>query len=414
MSFLLISTLKDFKRRLKDPVALLMWLGIPLLIGGLLGLVIGGPGGSVTPKAVLLFVDQDDSLVTKLIVGAVESGGEDSMVELVPLDLEEGRRRIDAGEGSALLVIPDGFGQALLDGSPIELKLVTNPAQRILPGILEEGLEMLVEVAFYLQQLLGDELATFAEGPGGDSSFFSSAIIAARAASINERLSSLEGVLFPPLLDFEMEVIETDEAPADNLGLLLFPGILFLSMLFIAQGMSGDLWTERNAGTLQRAVFTPAGLWAFLFGKYLAGGFMIACVTALGLGVGAFFFDFPASGLLPALAWGAFSGLILLSLFMWLQILATSQQAGNVLSSVLLFPLMMLGGSLFPYEAMPDWMIVVGQWTPNGMANARFKGLLTGDVEFALLARSAGILLTFGVVMSFMTIRRVNGRFLNS
>lgn len=414
MSFLWISAFKDVRRHLTDPIALLLWLGVPLLIGSLMGLVMGGGGSGLTPRAKLLWVDQDDSLVTNLIASAASGGEADAMIELIPLELEEARERIDAGDASAMLVIPEGFGQALLQEEAIQLTLLTNPAQRILPGILEEGLQMLVEAAFYLQRLLGEELASLAEAPPGDSTFFSSAKIAAQAASINDRMQSLEGVLFPPLLDFEIEVLEREGEVTQNLSLLLFPGILFLAILFIAQGISSDLWKERKSGTLQRALCTPHGLSFFLFGKYMAGALVIAGVTAVGLAVGATLFELPLAGLLPALLWGTFSGLILLPLFMWVQVLASSEQAGNLTSTMLLFPMMMIGGSLFPFEAMPDWMVAVGQWTPNGMAMLEFKALLVGSAEPASLARSFGILAALGAVLFLLTIRRAGGSFLQA
>ena len=48
---------------------------------------------------------------------------------------------------------------------------------------------------------------------------------------------------------------------------------------------------------------------------------------------------------------------------------------GNVVISAVLFPLLMLGGSFFPSEAMPGWMAQVGRWTPNGWAVERLKAL---------------------------------------
>lgn len=414
LRFVWIAALKDFRRRLKDPVALLLWLGLPLLIGGLLGLVIDGPGSGATPRAKLLLVDQDESFLSELLVGAGSGAGEDVPIEIVSVELEEGLAQIDEGEASGLVVLPEGFGEALLEGTALELELLTNPAQRILPKILEEALTMLVDAAFYLQRVLGAELQALAAGPPGGASFFTNAVVAAQAASINDRLQRLDGVLFPPLLDFEVEVVGEEEPQPLNIGLLLFPGMLFLAMLFIAQGTSGDLWQEKLAGTLQRNLQAPVGLAAYLLGKLLSGAILIAAVTAVGLAFGALLFDFPAAGLFPAFLWGSFAGLALLPLFSFLQILGSTQQAGNVLTTVLLFPLMMLGGSLFPFEAMPDWMVVVGQWTPNGLASARFQELLEGDVDLGELARSGGLLLAFGLALFFLTLRRAGGRFLAS
>ena len=48
--FLLTTAQKDLLRRMRDPVSLLLWLGIPLAIGGMLRLVFGGSGGAA-PRA---------------------------------------------------------------------------------------------------------------------------------------------------------------------------------------------------------------------------------------------------------------------------------------------------------------------------------------------------------------------------
>jgi ABC-type multidrug transport system permease subunit len=410
MPFFLVCALKDVKRRLLDPVAIATWLGIPLVIGLLLGLVMGGDGG-VTPKAKLFLVDLDDSFVSHFLVGAAGNGGGNSMIDPVLVDLEEGRRRIDAGEGSALLVIPAGFESALLEEAPIELVLVTNPAQRILPGILEEGLEILVEAAFYAQRMFGEQLSVLAKGPASSSDFFASAVIAAEAASMNDSLQALDGTLFPPLLDLEIEVIEKEKAAPQNSGLLLFPGMLLLTMLFIAQGMSSDIWEEKAAGTLRRMLSTPQGIVSWLLGKVLAAGFVVCGVTALGLTAGVLIFGFPLGGLLPALLWGTFSGTVLAMVFFLLQSLGSNQQAASVLTSMALFPLMMLGGSLFPMEAMPAWMLNIGRWTPNGMALVQFKSLLMESADLQHLGMNFLMLSVLAAVCFALTVRRASGKF---
>jgi ABC-type multidrug transport system permease subunit len=413
MGFVWISAVKDFKRRLADPVAMAIWLGIPVLIGGLLGLVID-IGDGQTPRAKLLLVDQDDSLVTRLLKGAAGSGGEASMIELIPVELEEGRRRIDAGEASALLVVPEGFGAALLQETPVELRLVTNPAQRILPGILQEGLEILVEAAFHAQRAFGPELRLFAQGPAEGADFFPNAVVSEQATAINDKVQALDGVLFPPLLDFGVEVLSEEAQAPLSLGLLLFPGMLFLTMLFIAQGISSDLWEERESGTLRRVLTTPNGMRAFILGKVLTGALLIFMVAAVGLGLGGLAFGLPGAGLLPALLWGTLAGAALLPLFLFVQTLASSQQTGSVLSSMILFPLMMLGGSLLPFEAMPQWMNELGRWTPNGLGLVNFKALLEGRAEFAALARDLGLLLAIGGAFFVLTARRAAGRFVQA
>ncbi len=151
-----------------------------------------------------------------------------------------------------------------------------------------------------------------------------------------------------------------------------------------------------------------------LLGKTLAATAIAFGVTGLGLIAGVGLFDFPASGFLPALLWGGFSGGALVPLFLWAQSLGSSAGAGNVMTSMVLFPMMMLGGSLFPMESMPDWMVGIGRWTPNGMALIEFKGLMTGTVEGASLVRSTLCLLGMAALFFFLSARRTVRHLTNS
>ena len=137
MSFLFISAWKDLRRRFADPVALLIWIGIPVMLGGMMSLLFGGDGQ--TPIAHLLVVNQDDSVIGDFFVGALGQGGMGEFLAVEEVDLEIGWERIGDGDGTALLIVPEGFGTALLNDEPIELTLITNPAQRILPAIIIEG-----------------------------------------------------------------------------------------------------------------------------------------------------------------------------------------------------------------------------------------------------------------------------------
>ncbi len=376
-----------------------------------MSLVVGGGGG--IPHVRLLLADLDDTLLSNLLSRARPPGGPGDFLDIEPVTLEEGQARIDAGDGSALLIIPDGFTDAFLREKPATLTLVTNPAQRISPGIVREGLEMLVEGQFYLQRLAGEPLREMAEGPPEGQDFFDDLRIAELSARINSRMRRLQGVLFPPVLELRAETAETDDqAQPFDFALFVLPGILVMSLLFVAQGMSEDLWKEKEFGALRRLASAPQSPLAFLAGKFLAAAVLLAAVAASGVLVAVLVFGRPASAILPAILWCAFCGTALLALFCLIQLFATSRRAGNVLTSLVLFPLMMIGGSFFPFGAMPGWMVSIGRLTPNGQAVVHLQEILSGTPDLARLGWAALLIAVPAALCFGATAARLRGRFL--
>ena len=407
MGFLLSTARKDLRRRLADPAALILWLGIPVVVGSTVAMI-GGDGG--VPKAHLLVADLDDSFVSNLVAGSGDQEGAAQFMNIEQVGLEEGRERIDAGRASALLILPEGFGDAVLKEDPAELTLITNPAQRILPRIAEEGTDMLVEAAFYLQRLFGEQLHTLADGPPAGEDFFADATIALIGSQINARVSRLDGILIPPVLEVETPGEEEAEG-GFNFGRLFLPGILFMALLFVAQGMSTDIWEEKRHGTLLRAIAAPRSVGLFLAGKLLAGAVLVAATALAGLLIAVLFYDVDLGRLLPALAWCTFAGTALLAFFILLQLFASSQRGGAILATTIVFPLIMIGGSFFPFESMPEWMAAAGRWTPNGLALIRLKEILAGEPEpRALLSAGLGIGLP-ALLALWIGARRIRGGF---
>jgi ABC-type Na+ efflux pump permease subunit len=412
LRYLLVAARKDLRRRLADPTALAIWMGVPVLIGLLMLMISGGARGPAVPKARLLIADLDQSTLSKLLTGAATGGQLGEFLEAERVTEAEGRRRLDAGEATALLVIPKGFADAVVNETPSGLRLVTNPAQRILPSILEEGLDIALEGVFYLQRLFGEPLRRIAAGPAEGGRTASDAEVAAIATAINQRLRALDGVLLPPAITLETATDGPQPAaPQPNLGMLFVPGMLLMSIVFIAQGMSGDLWQEKRAGTLQRTLALPRELALFLAGKILASAVLGAIVSAVGLAVVAAAFEASLPRLPGAWLWCVLVSAALVTYFSLVQVLATSERGGELLSTMIVFPLIMLGGSFFPFEAMPAWMAAVGRFTPNGLAVVRLKEILAGTASLDALAASSLAILLPAVAAGWLCLVRLRGRF---
>ena len=414
--FVVATALKDVRRQLADPMGLLTWMGLPLVIGSLIVLI---NAGGASPRGRLLVADEDESFLSGLVGGAAVQGPVAELFDVTPVDVDEGRRIMDAGDASALVILPPGLQEAVLGEGTAEIRLVTNPAQRILPGMIEEALEVAVELAFYGERLLGEPAGRILDGPPDGGSFFSNEAVAELSTAINTRLRELEDTLSPPVLTVELvDPPDAGEAEAPrgvvDLGMIFLPGMIFMSILFAAQGMSGDVWDEKRLGTLRRAASAPPPMAAVLAGKLLAGGAIVGAVAMVGVALGMVVLDLPPLHAPLAVVWITFAGAVMLSYFVLLQLLASGQQAGSMLTNLVLFPIVMLGGSFFPFEAMPEWMASIGRWTPNGLAVVHLKEIVAGQPDgVRLLAAALAIGLPAAAAFA-LSVRRLRGGFLVS
>ncbi len=409
MRFMWLTARKDLRRRLADWPALALWLGIPVAVGVIMGLAFGRQGAA--PQVHVLLADEDDSMLGRALEGAASSGRGAGVVRIERVaSAEEGRRRMQAGEASALLILPKGFVDAVLERRPATVTLVTNPAQRILPEIARAGAEMLVEGAFYVQELVGDEIRAFVDRRLPGTRTFADTDVAALAAAINRVIRRLDPVLIPPVLSLE-------EAPGgpetEDVGFLaLFvPSMLFMSLLFVGRGMSDDLWDERRLGTLARAAVLPHPAAAFLGGKVLAAGLFMAALSAAGAGLVVAAADVPIGRVPAAVAWCTYSGVVVVCLFFVLQFAASTARGANLMTTMVVFPLMMVGGSFFPFETMPAWMAAVGRLTPNGQGVVQLRAVLAGEVGAGGLVL-AGLAMGLPALGAFLlSARLLRGRF---
>jgi len=402
MSALLFAQ-KDLLRIRRDPTGLLLWMCIPLLIGSMIALATGGRGGP-KPKVELLIADEDGTFGSQLLASVFGAGPLGKLFHVEAVGAADGAQRLRDDQGSALLVIPKGLGERLVEGEPSQLSLLTNPAQRILPGITETVLRTVVDAVAYARMVVRPELLGFASWSELEQKSLAMTGGDWRELAVT-RYARGKRWFDPPAI----EVVDAPQAaagPQQSFGAMLWPGMLLMALFFVAQGLGEDLWEERRLGTLRRVLAGPLGLRPWLLGKILAGASVSALVGAVGLAVGALFFGMSWTTLVLGVPWVALSGAALLLLFWPLMCVASSARGANVLSSTVGFPMLMLGGSFFPFEAMPRFLADLGRCTPNGWLLARLRALDAGVVEpLQLLAGLAAF-----IALAFVSIRFCAGR----
>lgn len=406
MRLILLSARKDLRRIRRDPIGLATWIGIPLLVGIIL-VALFGRGEPPKPRGLVLIADQDNSLISSFLANAYTQGKLGEMLTVQRVPLEEGRRRIGTGDASALLVIPKGFGQAVLRNQPAQLQLVTNPAQYILPGIVREVTSSLLEGAWYLQQLIGDELNQFA----GRDTAPPDALVASFSVKVSRLASGLRRYVDPPLINVATQVVEPNPGRRFSMSAAMFPSIMYMAVLFLAFGFGGDIWKEKLGGTLRRLAVTPGSVTGFLGGKVLALGVVYAFLGVAAVLAGAFLVGTDVRNPAVAVLWIAASGTGFYLLSVVLSTLATGPRAANMLGNLVLMLLGMLGGCFFPFEIMPEFLARIGRLTPNGWALLRFREILSGEASAGGLVLAFGCLAVGAAVLFSLAAWRLRRRF---
>jgi ABC-type multidrug transport system permease subunit len=375
MRFIFVTVAKEIKRRLNDPAGLISAIMIPFVIGFLMASVMGG-GGGPSIKARLLVTDLDDSFISQGILKAMEQDQIANMISVEMVTLEEGDRRINEGDGSGHLVIPDNFGKAWLDREDIALKLTVNPSQSISPRLISEMLESLLDLGEILHQVFGEELKILSLSQETDELVGIST--ADFSANIADKVTGLAELVFPPILEAE-DVTPEPEGVSVNIALLMFPGILVMAAFFAANGQSSNFWVEKEMGTLNRWVASPNAFFAFWIAQWFTAMVLTAIVATPIMILGFFYLDISFEKFAASLLWLTLTGPILFAVLSLFQVLAPSQKVGGMISTMIMFPLLMVGGSFFPTETMPDFISNIAEFTPNGSVIEPMKAYLTGE-----------------------------------
>jgi len=375
MRFIFVTVRKELKRRFNDPGGLISSIMIPFAIGFLIVSVMGG-GSGASIKAGLLITDLDDSFISQGILSALGQDQVADMILLEKVSLDEGDRRINEGDGSGHLVIPQGFGKAWLDREEIALQLTVNPSQSVSPRLIREMLESLLDLGDYLHKVFGGELKIISQSL--ESNELVGISTADFSTNITDKVSGITGLVFPPVMEVE-DVTPQPEGSSFSMGLLMFPGILIMAAFFAANGQSSNFWTEKEKGTLGRWVASPNAFSAFWVAQWFTAMLLTAIVAAPIMLMGFFYFDVSFEKYFTSLAWLALTGPVLFALLSLIQVLAPSRKAGSVISTLIMFPLLMVGGSFFPTETMPKFIVSIAQYTPNGRVVEPLKGYLTGE-----------------------------------
>jgi len=397
--FLWSTVRKDLTRMRRDPLGLATSLGIPLVLVTLVTLVFGGQ--QAVPQGRLLVADEDQTILSQVLSSAFNREPLSKMVVTETTAKADGLRRMDSGDASALLIIPRGFQTAFLQNQAARLELVKNPAQSILPNIIEETLSIAVDGGFYLQREAAVPLRTLAgrQQPSDQT-------IAQVSVAFNQFGRSLAKYLNPSLIDLEMNVTG-EQSQNQGVAAIFLPAMIFMGLLFVSNSHALDIWKEQSWGTLRRLATAPVSLATLLGGRLISLAVILFGVALAGVAGMRWFAQVPVASVPLATLWLVLSGMGFYLLLVTITVYAPNQRSANVIENLVIFPLALLGGSFFPFEMMPDWMASIGRFTPNGWAVTQFKALVAGSAHAKDLAIGAVYFAVAGSALFLITVNRM-------
>jgi ABC-2 type transport system permease protein len=360
----------DVRRRLKAPLAIVIYIAIPLVMTGLIGLVFA-PRAEETqlPPIRVLLVDHDQSIASKLLLGAFDVEQMKKMFQVTVTDEAEGRKRMEDGKASAMVVIPERFTLDLLEVKPVTLLVVKNPAEQFLPDVVEEFMNTMAVMLSGAVQAFADEargIRAMLESPLESISWEA---LAPELGKAQKKMIAAGKYLDPLLIrlseeETEAAGVKTKFTQADLFSVIL-PGMAVMFLLFIVQTLMRDLISEREDGKLRRMMTTPLRPLELIGARLLGGWVMGMAVLLVMAGAGTLVFR---------VRWGPFGYFLLLgaaasfwtsAFFALLHALFRNRNQAGALSAPIILAFSLFGGSMMNVEAMPKAFRAVGILTPN-------------------------------------------------
>jgi ABC-2 type transport system permease protein len=235
---------------------------------------------------------------------------------------------------------------------------------------------------------------------GSDSSIASQALAAANGLTLSRSLAELTekaGVADLAIRTHPLFLFNPDSRSAN----LVIPGLVAILLTFSGTILAASaIVRERERGTLEHLMVTPASPVAVVLGKllpYLALAFVQLLFILFLMTV---IFRVPIHGSLPLLlALSTIYLFALLALGLLVSSRARTQMEAIQMAQMFLLPSVMLSGYIFPLSSLPAPLRVFAQILPATHFIAIARGIIIRGASFDDLWRSVAALLAIAALL---------------
>jgi ABC-2 type transport system permease protein len=357
---------KETVQILRDRRTLMLFFALPLIELFLFAYAVSL---TVThlPTAI---VDQSlDARSRDFIQALANSGNFD--ITLVLQNEQQVRQAMDAGTVKVGLIIPPNFEKQVLAGNGNVLIL--------LDGSDSFSVQSGYNAALSITQKYSFNLTTEKIQSGGG------AVI----------LNALTGQL--PITTTTRVLYNPDIADL----IFILPGLIALIMqIIIVTNSAMAIVREREAGTLEQLLATPARPAEMVLAKLIPGMLVAILDMAMILAIGVFWFKVPFQGNILLLA--GLSILFIISgmgLGLVISAVARNQRQAQQLTAVIQLLAMLLTGFLYPRTTMPLWTQIIGNLIPMTYFVRIIRGIMTKGVGLTFMWTDSLTLFIYAVIV---------------
>jgi ABC-2 type transport system permease protein len=381
---------KDLTQILRDRKTFMFLLIMPIAFTLFFAIAFGGTGSSASDERLPVgLLDQDQSVLSGelgRVLAASTVIRSDQTAERTSADLD---KLVADEKQAAAILIPAGYGQSILDGSPLKLTVITDPSRVATSSIQNE-------ILIAVQRLTNAaRIAQIAAQTVQDPSAFDTALAAALAAWENPpiRLELTAGAAV------KVQDVNAVSAAHSSPGMMLqfaIAGLITAATIIV---------TERKSRSLQRLLTTATSRMHILLGHYLAMFALIFGQFVILMLFGQIFLQVdylrvPAATFLVAAAAAA----CISALGLLIGVFSKSEEQTTILVMIPMFVLSGLGGAWMPLEYTGPAFQTIGHaspiaWAMDGFQNIVVRGLGFNSVLIPVAVLAGYSLLFFALAV---------------
>lgn len=399
--------IKDIQIFLKDRGALIQLFLLPLVfIAAYTAVVAVFESGEEDKRIPLAVVDLDGGQEAQTLLNSLERAGG---VQVEIYEETEASKMLEENDIPRLLTIPADFTEGLAEGRTVTLQLVNHPDANMEQT---EAVRLVIEGAAQDMAIENQILASLsqmgemqANAPPEYQEAFAVEKLIAQAQSQFEQSGDR------PLVSIQQSIPgqESEKEELPSTAEVAVPGFAVLFIFLTAQTTARSIYDEKKVGSFRRLLAAPISKTSILAGKIIPNFITALIQSVVIFAFGAF--GLGLLGLTPVelgndpVALGIAILLIALcssSLGVLIAALARTENQIGGLSTLLLWGLGTLGGSIIPYfilEPMlgPIPMALPHYWANRALDNIMVRGMMLADVSLEFIAL-AGFTLVFFLV----------------